>query len=54
MQSGMRKTYQCLAKADHILQSFQVFSITQWNVEFLGSKPIRKKQHAKGCVSSDE
>ena len=53
MQSGTRKTYPCLAKADHLFQAFQVFSITHWNCEFLGKKAINKKQFCKGVVTVD-
>lgn len=54
MQSGTRKTYTCLAKADHLFQAFQTFSIAHWNCEFLGKKPINKKQFCKGVVSTDD
>ena len=53
MQSGTRTTYACLAKADHIFQAFQVFSIAHWQAEFLGRKPIKTKQFCKGVVSVD-
>ncbi len=46
--SGTRILYECAAQEDHLFQAFQVFSIVQWLCEFLLTKPIAEKKHAKG------
>jgi len=47
MQSGNRTLYDCISEENHLLQSFQVFAISQWNNEFIIVKPITVKQFAK-------
>jgi len=50
LQSGSRVTYSCVAQENHLFQSFQVFSIAQWNCEFLNIKPISTKTFCKTGV----
>lgn len=47
MQSSNRTIYQCVSEEDHLLQGFQVFSITQWKNEFANSRPILTKKFCK-------
>jgi len=50
MQSGSRIIYKCVAEQDHLFQTFQVFSIMQWNMEFKLVKPIQTKEFCKTGV----
>lgn len=50
MQSANRITYKCAADQDHLFQTFQVFSIMQWDTEFRLVKPIQTKEFYKSGV----
>lgn len=50
MNSGTRVIYHCNSPEDHLFQSFQVFSIVQWMVEFKLLKPVMTKKFAKRGV----
>ena len=47
MMSGQRTVYEVMAEEDHLLAAFRVFSIVEWNTEFLSSKPLMTKKFAK-------
>lgn len=42
-----RITYTCVSEEDHLFQSFQVFSVAHWLVEFKNIKPINRKKFSK-------
>jgi len=50
MQSGTRTVYSCVSEEDHLFQSFQVFSIMHWMVEFLLLKPVVARKFCKSGV----
>lgn len=50
MQSGNRIVYKCVAEQDHLFQAFQVFSIVEWNSEFILNTPVQKKSFFKSGI----
>ena len=50
-KSGMRMIYDSKV-ANHLFQAMQIFSICEWNVEFVNVKPIIKKKMGLGTFGS--
>ena len=51
-KNSLRTIYECACElGDHLFQSMQIFSITQWINEFNNSKSIIKKKFCKSGVS---
>lgn len=47
---GTRTLYQCASADDHVFQAFQVFSIADWNNQFINNKNRIKKNYYKGGI----
>lgn len=45
---GNSTTYVCVAKEDHLYQSFQTFGLAYWNTEFINIKPIERPKLSIG------
>lgn len=49
-KTGTRTLYQCASADDHVFQSFQVFSIADWQNQFINNKANIKNKYYKGGV----